>query len=105
MSGSGRLAGCGTIDAPLNVLPDPIHDRLAAGGDVAFLGPALAVRLRRIRVEDAHGRPIALRHPVVETLRAKGKVYRSGRPAYRAQHAAAKSGASRRWRTLADDGF
>lgn len=58
-------------DAPLNVLVDPIRDRLTSGGDVTFLGLALAAWLRRVRGEDERGEPIAIRHPMADLLRAK----------------------------------
>ena len=58
-------------DAPLNLLVDPIRDRLAGGGDITFLALALAAWLRRVRGEDDRGEPIALRHPMAEALRAR----------------------------------
>ena len=58
-------------DAPLNVLVDPIRDRLAAGGGIDLLALALAAWMRRVRGEDEHGRPIAIRHPLADALRAR----------------------------------
>ena len=58
-------------DAPLNVLVDPIRDRLRRGESVALLALALAAWLRRVRGEDEHGAPIPVRHPMAELLRAK----------------------------------
>jgi mannitol 2-dehydrogenase len=58
-------------DAPLNVLVDPIRDRLKAGASVELLALALAAWLRRVRGEDEHGAPIPVRHPMAELLRAK----------------------------------
>ncbi len=58
-------------DAPLNVLVDPIRDRLAMGGSIDLLALALAAWLRRMRGEDEHGRPIDIRHPLAAVLRAK----------------------------------
>ncbi len=56
-------------DAPLNVLVDPIRDRLRAGGSVELLGLALAAWLRRVRGEDEQGQPIDIRHPLAGLLR------------------------------------
>jgi fructuronate reductase/mannitol 2-dehydrogenase len=58
-------------DAPLNVLVDPIRDRLQAGASVDLLALALAAWLRRIRGEDEHGQPIEIRHPLAAELRSK----------------------------------
>ncbi len=58
-------------DAPLNVLVDPIRDRLAAGQPVELLALALAAWLRRVRGQDEQGAPIDIRHPLAETLRDK----------------------------------
>ncbi len=58
-------------DAPLNVLVDPIRDRLRTGGSVDLLSLALAAWLRRVRGEDEGGAPIDVRHPLAELLRAK----------------------------------
>jgi mannitol 2-dehydrogenase len=58
-------------DAPLNVLVDPIRDRLKAGEPVELLGLALAAWLRRVRGEDEQGKPIDIRHPLAELLRER----------------------------------
>jgi len=58
-------------DAPLNVLVDPIRDRLRSGDSVDLLSLALAAWLRRVRGEDEAGAPIDIRHPLAEVLRAK----------------------------------
>jgi fructuronate reductase/mannitol 2-dehydrogenase len=58
-------------DAPLNILVDPIRDRLRAGAPVDLLALALAAWLRRVRGEDEQGQPIDVRHPLAEQLRAK----------------------------------
>ena len=58
-------------DAPLNVLVDPIRDRLKTGDSVELLSLALAAWLRRMRGEDETGQPIEIRPPRAATLRAK----------------------------------
>ncbi len=58
-------------DAPLNVLVDPIRDRLRDGGSVDLLALALAAWLRRVRGEDEAGGPIEVRHPLAGVLRDK----------------------------------
>jgi len=58
-------------DAPLNILVDPIRDRLRAGEPVELLALALAAWLRRVRGEDEQGQPIDVRHPLAAELRAK----------------------------------
>ncbi len=58
-------------DAPLNVLVDPIRDRLHAGQPVELLGLALAAWLRRVRGEDEQGEPIDIRHPLAGLLRER----------------------------------
>lgn len=58
-------------DAPLNVLLDPIRDRLAANAPLDILALALAAWLRRIRGEDEQGRPIDIKHPLAAELRAR----------------------------------
>ncbi|MDQ2805081.1 MAG: mannitol dehydrogenase family protein [Pseudomonadota bacterium] len=58
-------------DAPLNVLVDPIRDRLASDGSVDLLALALAAWLRRVRGEDEQGQPIDIRHPLAALLREK----------------------------------
>jgi fructuronate reductase/mannitol 2-dehydrogenase len=58
-------------DAPLNVLLDPIRDRLRGGEKLDLLALALAAWLRRVRGEDERGQPIEVRHPLAEQLRVK----------------------------------
>ncbi|MBV8399054.1 MAG: mannitol dehydrogenase family protein [Acetobacteraceae bacterium] len=58
-------------DAPLNVLVDPIRDRLKSNGSVDILALALAAWLRRVRGEDEQGQPIDVRHPLAALLREK----------------------------------
>ncbi|MCQ8239698.1 mannitol dehydrogenase family protein [Rhizosaccharibacter radicis] len=62
-------------DAPLNVLVDPIRDRLQlpppAGGSIDLLALGLAAWMRRIRGEDESGAAIEIRHPLADELRAK----------------------------------
>jgi mannitol 2-dehydrogenase len=58
-------------DAPLNVLVDPIRDRLQTGESVDLLALALAAWLRRVRGEDETGEPIDIKHPLAELLRRK----------------------------------
>ncbi|WP_428486962.1 mannitol dehydrogenase family protein [Rhodopila sp.] len=58
-------------DAPLNVLVDPIRDRLRTGEPVALLALALAAWLRRVRGDDEQGQPIDIRHPLADQLRVK----------------------------------
>ncbi len=58
-------------DAPLNILVDPIRDRLRADQPVDLLALALAAWLRRARGEDEQGQPIDVRHPLAAELRAR----------------------------------
>ncbi len=58
-------------DAPLNVLVDPIRDRLRTGEGVELLALALAAWLRRMRGEDEQGQAIDIRHPLAALLREK----------------------------------
>jgi fructuronate reductase/mannitol 2-dehydrogenase len=58
-------------DAPLNILVDPIADRLRAGESVDLLALALAAWLRRVRGEDEQGQKIDVKHPLAEQLRVK----------------------------------
>jgi mannitol 2-dehydrogenase len=59
------------IDAPINLLIDPIRDRLHAGGDVALLALALAAWMRRVRGEDEAGHPLRVVHPLAQLLRSR----------------------------------
>jgi mannitol-1-phosphate/altronate dehydrogenase len=58
-------------DAPINLLIDPILDRLRVGADITLLALALAAWLRRVRGEDERGRPIHVVHPKADLLRAQ----------------------------------
>ena len=58
-------------DAPLNVLLDPIRDRLRSGGGVDLLALALAAWMRRLGGRDDEGRPIEIRHPLAALLRER----------------------------------
>ena len=58
-------------DAPINLLIDPILDRLQAGADTSLLALALAAWLRRVRSEDESGRPIRIVHPKADLLRSR----------------------------------
>jgi mannitol 2-dehydrogenase len=58
-------------DAPLNVLVDPIRDRLKSTGGVDLLALALAAWMRRMRGEDEAGGKIDVRHPLADELRTK----------------------------------
>jgi mannitol 2-dehydrogenase len=58
-------------DAPINLLIDPIVDRLQAGADTPLLALALAAWLRRVRAEDERGHPIRIVHPQADLLRSR----------------------------------
>jgi fructuronate reductase/mannitol 2-dehydrogenase len=58
-------------DAPVNVLIDPIRDRLAARASVEFLALALAAWFRRVRGTDGTGRPLHVVHPLADVLESK----------------------------------
>ena len=58
-------------DAPLNVLLDPVRDRLTAGAPLDLLALALAAWLRRVRGEDEQGQLIQIKHPLAAELRAR----------------------------------
>jgi mannitol 2-dehydrogenase len=58
-------------DAPLNVLIDPLRDRLRGGGNVALLALALAAWMRRIRGVDEGGQLINVVHPLAGILRER----------------------------------
>jgi mannitol 2-dehydrogenase len=60
-------------DAPLNLLLDPIRDRLNLGADVELLTLALASWMRRARGEDEAGRPIQIIHPLADLLCSRAK--------------------------------
>lgn len=58
-------------DAPLNVLVDPVRDRLKAGQSIELLALGLAAWMRRMRGTDENGERIDIRHPVADLLREK----------------------------------
>lgn len=58
-------------DAPINLLIDPIRDRLQVGADSTLMALALAAWMRRVRGEDEAGRPIHVVHPLADLLRAR----------------------------------
>jgi fructuronate reductase/mannitol 2-dehydrogenase len=58
-------------DAPLNLLLDPIRDRVREGSGLELLALALAAWLRRVRGEDEGGRPIQVAHPLAPMLRER----------------------------------
>ena len=60
-------------DAPLNILVDPIRDRLRMGGGIDLLALALAAWLRRVRGEDEQGQPIHIRHPMAALLQERAR--------------------------------
>jgi mannitol 2-dehydrogenase len=64
-------------DAPINLLIDPIRDRLQAGGSFDLLALALAAWMRRASGEDDAGRPISVVHPLADVLRERARSGRS----------------------------
>ena len=58
-------------DAPLNLLLDPIRDRLASGDGCERLTLALAAWLRRLAGRDERGTPVTISHPQAELLKAR----------------------------------
>jgi len=58
-------------DAPLNILLDPIRDRLAAGADADLLALALAAWMRRWADRDDPGHGKAAVHPLAGILRER----------------------------------
>jgi mannitol 2-dehydrogenase len=58
-------------DAPVNVLLDPIRDRLRDGQPLPLLALALAAWLYRVRGTDERGQAIELRHPLADELRMR----------------------------------
>lgn len=58
-------------DAPINLLVDPIRDRLKAGDDASLLALALAAWMKRVRGLDDAGAPITVVHPLADVLRAR----------------------------------
>ncbi len=60
-------------DAPLNVLLDPIRDRLAAGASVDLLALGLAAWMRRATGLDEARRPLPVVHPLAAVLHDRAK--------------------------------
>lgn len=60
-------------DAPVNVLVDPIRDRLAADQPIDLLALGLAAWCRRVSGEGEGGDAITVVHPLAEELAAKAK--------------------------------
>jgi mannitol 2-dehydrogenase len=58
-------------DAPINLLLEPIRDRLAAGANVDLLTLALAAWMRRVTGVDETGKPISIVHPLADLLRER----------------------------------
>jgi mannitol-1-phosphate/altronate dehydrogenase len=58
-------------DAPLNLLLDPIRDRLERGAECELLALALAAWMRRMAGVDDEGRPLTVVHPQADLLRAR----------------------------------
>jgi mannitol-1-phosphate/altronate dehydrogenase len=58
-------------DAPINILVDPIRDRLRSGADVTLLALALAAWLRRVRGTDERGNSLTVTHPLAALLRER----------------------------------
>jgi len=58
-------------DAPINLLLEPIRDRLAAGENVDLLALALAAWMRRVTGVDETGNPISVVHPLADLLRER----------------------------------
>lgn len=60
-------------DAPLNVLIDPIRDRLAANQPINLLALGLAAWLRRVRGIGDNGEQIAVVHPLADLLAERAR--------------------------------
>lgn len=60
-------------DAPVNVLIDPIRDRLSKGQPIGLLALGLAAWLRRTRGTGEDGQPIHVVHPQAELLAQKAQ--------------------------------
>lgn len=58
-------------DAPINLLLEPIQDRLAAGANVDLLALALAAWMRRVTGVDETGNRISVVHPLADLLRER----------------------------------
>ena len=60
-------------DAPVNLLLEPIRDRLKGGGRVDLLALALAAWMRRATGEDEAGEPLRFTHPLADVLRERAR--------------------------------
>ena len=58
-------------DAPVNLLIDPIRDRLGGGASADLLALGLAAWMRRVRGEDEAGSPITVVHPLASLLKSR----------------------------------
>ena len=58
-------------DAPINLLLEPIRDRVAASASVDLLTLALAAWMRRATGVDETGNPISVVHPLADLLRER----------------------------------
>jgi mannitol 2-dehydrogenase len=58
-------------DAPLNILLDPIRDRLKMHASIELLALALAAWMRRVSGVDESGKPMNIVHPLAALLREK----------------------------------
>src|SRR6266851_4619701 len=58
-------------DAPINLLLEPIRDRMAAGAKVDLLTLALAAWMRRVTGVEETGNPIRVVHPLADLLRER----------------------------------
>jgi len=58
-------------DAPINLLIDPIRDRLSEAAPVELLALALAAWMRRVRGDDEYGQHILVVHPLAALLRSR----------------------------------
>jgi mannitol 2-dehydrogenase len=61
-------------DAPINLLLEPIRDRIAAGAGLDLLALALAAWMRRATGVDEAGEPISVVHPLADLLRERARV-------------------------------
>ncbi|GAA0304591.1 mannitol dehydrogenase family protein [Sphingomonas oligophenolica] len=60
-------------DAPINVLVDPIRDRLASDRPIELLALGLAAWCRRVTGRGEDGEPIRVLHPMAELLARKAR--------------------------------
>lgn len=60
-------------DAPINLLLEPIRDRIAAGASLDLLALALAAWMRRATGVDDVGEPISVVHPLADLLRERAR--------------------------------